>query len=365
MGRVPILVTTDAIGGVWTYAAEVAAGLAQRGFAPLLAVVGPPGSPAQHDAISTTPGVTVRDTGLPLDWTADGPDEIAAAAEALAVLAREIQACAVLLHAPALAAADYGQPVVAVHHSCQATWWQAVRPGEPMPPDFAWRARCVAEGLAAADLVLAPTAAHADAVAVAYDLSQPPRVVHNGRRHAANLAASRDTLFVLTAGRLWDEGKNLAALDAAAKHLCAPLLAAGPLHSPWGSASLANGKALGPMDAAGVRRWMARAPVFASMALYEPFGYCVLEAAQCGCALVLADTPGFRELWDGAAVFVPAHEPDAIAGSVNALLFDLGRMERLGKAARQRSARYGTGRMVRAMAGLIHDLAGTRRGAAA
>lgn len=365
MGRVPILVTTDAVGGVWTYAAELAAGLAQRGFAPLLAVVGPRASPTQRESLSAIPGVTVRDTDLPLDWTADHPGEIAAAADALASLARDIHAAVVLLHAPALAAADYGRPVVAVHHSCQATWWQAVRPDEPMPPDFAWRTRCVADGLDAADLVLAPTAAHAKAVAFAYGLRQLPRVVHNGRRQAANLAASRDSLFVLTAGRLWDEGKNLAALDAAAEHLCAPLLAAGPLHSPWGSVTLANGKALGPMDAAGIRRWMARAPVFSSTALYEPFGYCVLEAAQCGCALVLADTPGFRELWDGAAVFVPARDPDSIAEGLNALLFDPDRMERLGKAARQRSARYGTGRMVRDMAGLIHDLAGTRRGAAA
>lgn len=365
MGRVPLLVTTDAVGGVWTYAAELAAGLAQRGFAPLLAVVGPPASPAQRDTLSTVPGVTVRDTGLPLDWTADRPEEIAAAAEALAALAREIHAAAALLHAPALAAAAYGQPVVAVHHSCQATWWRAVRPGEPMPSDFAWRTRCVAAGLDAADLVIAPTVAHADAVAAAYGLRQPPRVVHNGRRQATNLAATRDSLFVLTAGRLWDDGKNLCALDAAAEHLCAPLLAAGPLHSPWGSVGLANGKALGPMDAAGIRRWMARAPVFASTALYEPFGYCVLEAAQCGCALVLADTPGFRELWDGAALFVPAREPEAIAERLNALLFDQDGIDRLGKAARQRAGRYSTARMARDMAGMIHELAGTRRGAAA
>ncbi len=48
----------------------------------------------------------------------------------------------------------------------------------------------------------------------------------------------------------------------------------------------------------------AAATVFASMARYEPFGLAVLEAAQAGMRLVLSDIPTFRELWDGAAIFV-------------------------------------------------------------
>ena len=178
------------------------------------------------------------------------------------------------------------------------------------------------------------------------------------RRVMAQLGA----LECLRSGVTFHDGT---ALDAAAADLRAPLLAAGPLDSPWGRVSLANGKALGPTDAAGVRRWMAAASVFASTALYEPFGYCVLEAAQCGCALVLSDTPGFRELWDGAALFVPAREPAAIAATLNALLADTARRESLGNAARQRAGRYGAGRMAREMATLIHGVAGTRRGAAA
>ena len=37
---------------------------------------------------------------------------------------------------------------------------------------------------------------------------------------------------------------------------------------------------------------------------FEPFGLAVLEAARAGCALVLSDIATFRELWDGAALFV-------------------------------------------------------------
>jgi glycosyltransferase involved in cell wall biosynthesis len=363
MAPVPLLMTTDAVGGVWTYATELAAGLARRGFAPVLAVVGPPASPVQRAGLGAD--VVLKDTGLPLDWTAGHSGEIRDAARALAALARDTGAAAVLTHAPAFAVADYGRPVVAVHHSCQATWWTAVRPGEPLPADFAWRTACVADGLATADAVVVPTAAHARAVAAAYGGIGPARVVHNGRSAAAGLAATRDDAFVLTAGRLWDEGKNLAALDAAAALLRAPLLAAGPLSSTWGAVPLVHGRALGPLDEAGLRHWMARAPVFASTAVYEPFGYCVLEAAQGGCALVLADTPGFRELWEGAAVYVPPRDPDAIAGALNALLADPPRAIRLGQAARQRAGRYTAVRLAKAMADILHGLIAGTRGAAA
>jgi hypothetical protein len=63
-----------------------------------------------------------------------------------------------------------------------------------------------------------------------------------------------------------------------------------------------------------------RSPVGPSV---EPFGLAVLEAAQAGCPLVLSDLPGFRELWDGAALFrrpveVPEgaqmRQGDALAG---------------------------------------------------
>jgi glycosyltransferase involved in cell wall biosynthesis len=38
----------------------------------------------------------------------------------------------------------------------------------------------------------------------------------------------------------------------------------------------------------------------------------VLEAAKSGCALLLSDIPTFRELWDGAALFVSPRDPNAL-----------------------------------------------------
>ena len=76
-----------------------------------------------------------------------------------------------------------------------------------------------------------------------------------------------------------------------------PVLAAGPTRGPDGQEiALEHVVALGALDGAALRRpAAARAAVFASLALYEPFGLAVLEAALAGCALVLsdiADLPG-------------------------------------------------------------------------
>ena len=55
------------------------------------------------------------------------------------------------------------------------------------------------------------------------------------------------------------------------------------------------------------------ASIFALPARYEPFGLSILEAALSGCALVLGDIPSLRELWAGAAVFVPPDDHKALS----------------------------------------------------
>jgi glycosyltransferase involved in cell wall biosynthesis len=85
---------------------------------------------------------------------------------------------------------------------------------------------------------------------------------------------------------------------------------------------------------------LSRQPIFVSAARYEPFGLAVLEAAQAGCALVLADIPTFRELWDGAAAFVPPDDEEAIASTVEHLVRDPDTRIRLGRAAKDWSEAY-------------------------
>lgn len=361
--RLRILLTTDAVGGVWTYSLDLARGLARLDIETVLAVMGPAPTAVQKRAACAIDGLRLVDAGQPLDWLAQDAGEIERASAAIASLAAEQSADLVQLHAPALAAGSaYPAPVLAVVHSCLATWWDQVQgPDVPMPPDFAWRTEAARAGLAAADLVVTPTAALGAMVQRCYGLAEAPQAVHNGRTPVAvGTQAPHD--FIFTSGRLWDRGKNLAALDAAAAHIGVPVHAAGPLAGPQGeTVAFEHLNSLGTLDEAGIARWLAARPVFASAALYEPFGLSVLEAAAAGCPLILADIPTFRELWEEVAVFVDPRDPVALARACNDLVADDFERAVRGRAAMDRAARFTPDAMAAQMASLYRRLLPTLR----
>ena len=109
---------------------------------------------------------------------------------------------------------------------------------------------------------------------------------------------------------------------------------------------------------AGMALAYAEASVFVSMARYEPFGLSVLEAALAGMRLVLADIPTFRELWTGAADFVPPGDVANFAAACNRLLREPDARRKSGDAARARARRYGMAGTTRNYLDLYRRLAG-------
>ena len=342
-----VLITTDAVGGVWRYSVELSRGLAARGCQVTLAAMGPTPSASQLAEVDEVAGVELVNTGLPLDWLAERPAELNHAARALTKLAASVDV--VLLHAPALmGTCPWPVPVAAMAHSCVGTWWDAVRGGR-VAPDYDWRARATSDGLRRADAIAVPSHAFAEALHRVHGVGGLT-VVYNGRDpvHLPGVPRSR---AVLTAGRLWDDAKNARMLDAVAARLSAPLRAAGPTEGPGGArVALQHTSLLGKLSDRAMGEALARASVFASAALYEPFGLAVLEAAQAGLALVLSDIPTFRELWDGAAVFVPPSDVDAWVAALEQML---AAPAAWANRARLRAARYGAAAMVDATAALL------------
>jgi glycosyltransferase involved in cell wall biosynthesis len=209
--------------------------------------------------------------------------------------------------------------------------------------------------LARASAIVAPSLAFAAETARIYDVEVT--TVHNGRQRAWTRELPQGD-FVFTAGRLWDEGKNVATLDAAAARLKVPMQAAGPTQGPNGAVfSPSRLQALGTLSTTRLAGLFAARPIYASAALYEPFGLSVLEAAQAGCALVLSDIPTHREIWGGAAIFVPAKDDAAFASAINDLMTDPDERQQLGQLARARSAHYTPRRLARGMAEIYARLA--------
>jgi glycosyltransferase involved in cell wall biosynthesis len=332
--------TTDAVGGVWTYASDLARGLCRLGCKVTLLVIGPPPSEEQSAALCGTEGLPVAVTDLALEWMDPAGEDVMRARDNLLSVAERLEPDVIHLNGYREASLDWKTPALVVAHSCVWSWWAACRGGMPDEQRWYLYAKAVAAGLASADVWVAPTAAIRDAVEALYSAPTRGRVIPNGIDLTE--PEKEKESFILAAGRLWDQAKNLAAIDAVAARLDWPVRAAGALDVPGVGAHPAfdHIECLGKLSRPQTIAWMRRAGIFVAPAVYEPFGLSILEAAACGCALVLADIPGLRELWAGAALFVDPRDQLALEHALQNVCRDGGLRTSLQQAARRRARRY-------------------------
>ncbi|WP_448202843.1 glycosyltransferase family 4 protein [Azospirillum sp. sgz302134] len=342
-----VLMTADAVGGVWDYALELARGFARMGTATDLAVMGPDDG---RKAAARIPGVTLHHQPFKLEWMADPAGDLdkdlRKAGDWLLDLEKRLRPDIVHVNGYAAAALPFRAPVLCVGHSCVLSWWRAVH-GEDAPAEWTGYAQRVADGLRLADLVAAPTQAMLDALVRHYGPLPRARVIPNGRDPQLYRPLPKQPI-ILAAGRVWDKAKNIGTLDGVAGRLPWSVFVAGSIDGPDGQPKpLRHARHLGQLPAEQLARWFGRASIFAHPARYEPFGLAPLEAALSGCALVLGDIPSLRELWDGAALFVDPDDRNALARTLAALADDPARVKALGTAARRRAHGYTAVRMVR------------------
>lgn len=355
-----ILMTTDTVGGVWTYCLELLRGLAPLDIHVTLATLGPPPRPRHLAALTGLDHVELAVHEGRLEWMPDyGDDDLARAGEWLLELEQRERPDLVHLDDYAHAALPWRAPAIVVGHSCVRSWWRAVH-GTDAPPEWDGYRRRVRAGLAAARAVVAPTAWMLGQLLSCYQLRFDGLVINNARR-AEDFRSAAKRPLVLGAGRLWDQAKNLATLDAAAKDLPWPVLVAGDVDDGHGRrASAAHAKLLGELAPRELAWWLAHASIFAHPARYEPFGLAALEAALSGCALVLGDIASLREIWGDAAIFVDPDDPDALAATLRALIDDPARRTTMATRAEARAQRYSIARMVAAYHGLYLEIARDR-----
>jgi glycogen synthase len=336
-----VLMTADAVGGVWRYAVDLGRELRDRGVHTTLAVMGPSPTAAQR-AEAADAHLDLVDRPCRLEWMDDPWADVESAGAWLLELEQQIEPALVHLNGYAHAALPWRSPVVVVAHSCVRTWWKAVRHEEP-PQTIDRYSAAVAAGLAAAHVVVAPTKAMGAALAAEYGIPSPVHVIPNGcRRPGADTDVWRDKAeMVLAAGRLWDEAKNISALCAIAESLPWPVYVAGDERRPDGRAcDLPRVHCLGRLAANDLASWYRRASIYALPARYEPFGLSVLEAAAAGCALVVGDIQSLRESWEGAALFVAPDDSAALSSAIRRLVERPGERAELARRAHARAAAF-------------------------
>ncbi len=331
--------TTDAVGGVWTYSLELARALLAEDVEIALAAMGPPPDLAQIDEARSIPNLTLYAGAYKLEWMEEPWDDVERAGEWLLSLAERERPDMVHLNGYAHASLEWNTPCLVVGHSCVLSWWEAVK-GEPAPQRWNRYRQAVTEGLRSADMVLAPTQAMLSALDHHYGPLWSAKVVPNCRRGTAYSTGPKEP-FIFTAGRAWDAAKNITALERVASRLHWPVYVAGDQEHPaGGSAALENVRKLGKLGPAAMPLWYARASIYALPARYEPFGLSALEAALSGCALVLGDISSLREVWDDAAIFVPPDDDEQLEQAMNGLIEDPVRLNEMSDRAWVRAKQY-------------------------
>jgi glycosyltransferase involved in cell wall biosynthesis len=359
-----VLMTADAMGGVWTFAVELCAALGARGLRTTLAVMGPPPSAAQRAEVRSIPGLSLASAPWQLEWMDDPWADVDGAAAWLLALEREARPEVIHLNGYAHGCVPFFAPVVVVGHSCVLSWFDQVK-GTAAPPLYDQYRRRAARGLRCAAAVVVPSTVMSIWLQRFYGPLRSCRVIYNAERPAPACPALKEP-FVLAAGRMWDEAKNLEALCSAAVQVRWPVKVAGEVRRRDGAVWEARGvDLLGPLPKHALLSTMTRASIFAAPALYEPFGLAVLEAAMAGCALVLADIPSFRELWDGCADFVDPRDPASLAAGLDRLIADPLRRAAFAARARVRAAQFSVARMADTYLDTYRSAGRDPRGAAA
>ena len=342
-----VLMTADTVGGVWTYALDLSRALSERGIEVALATMGEPLSEAQRETVERIPRLRLFESTFRLEWMEEPWRDVQKASEWLLRLESRICPDVVHLNGYAHAALPWRAPKLVVAHSCVLSWWAAVK-GEPAPESWDRYRTAVRAGLAAADLVVAPSSAMLTALGEHYGPLPHSRVIENGRDgrlFPASHAPKEEMVFA--AGRLWDEAKNLAALERVAPEIPWPIYVAGDSQHPGGGEIRPhNTRLLGRLSPRALAAWLGRAAIYALPARYEPFGLSALEAALAGCVLVLGDIPSLREIWRNRAVFVPPDDPAALRTALLSLIENPDRRNALAAGARARGLELTPERML-------------------
>jgi glycosyltransferase involved in cell wall biosynthesis len=351
-GRLPqkVLMTTDTVGGIWTYALDLSRALSERGIEVALATLGAPLSEAQRETVERIPRLRLFESTFRLEWTEEPWRDLRKAGEWLLRLEGRISPDVVHLNSYALASLPWSAPKLVAAHGCALALRAAVE-GEPAAPGAVGSEDCeryrneVKAGLAAADSVVAATSARLADLAEHYGPLAQARVIPHGRDGRLFRPAPKEEM-VFAAGRLWDEAQNLVALERVAPQIPWPIYVAGESQQDGGEIRPHTTRLLGRLSPRASAAWLGRAAIYALPARYEPFGIAALEAALAGCVLVLGDIPSLREVWRNRAVFVAPDDPAALRTALLSLIENPERRNALAAAARARALELTPERML-------------------
>jgi len=336
-----VLMTADSVGPQWNQTLDLSRALATHGVEVVLLSLGRRLTQEQHRAAWSIPSLSVYEEPLRAEWMEDPWSDVRRAGEVLLQLEERYRPDVVHLNAAANAVLPFRAPVIVHAQVCALAYWRAVY-GSASPGHLEVYRERVGAGLRRADMVVASTASGLRELAAEYGPFRDARVIFPGCDPESYVPDVKEEL-VFSAGRLWDPGRNLGALAGVSEAIPWPIyLADDEQRAPASTSTvrLLNPGGMrnqGKLSRAALASWFGRAAIYVQPGRYEPSGLAVLEAACSGCALVLADIPSLRELWEDVAVFVAPDDHAQLRAALQTLIHERSSREALAHAAYERA----------------------------
>lgn len=355
-----ILLTTDTIGGVWTFTRELAQELLFQGHQVALVSFGRPPAPEQADwsrsmAHSYPEAFSYESSAAPLEWMDENERAYDEGAEVLLQAIVEFRPDIIHSNQFCFGSLPADTPIVVTAHSDVLSWAAASLPKrlDPSP----WLSRYIdlaQQGLDRCRALTAPSEWMLEALGANFLIHPPARVIPNGRTLPPNQTTRGRKLQAVTAGRLWDRAKNIGLLAAFKSPI--PVLIAGEIgHGrPEVSDLSSRAKLIGPLCEPTLHQVFRASSIYLAPSLYEPFGLAALEAALCGCAVVANDIASLREVWDDAALYFG--NEDELKALLDALVADQTFLAEARRRSYRRARQFSARRMADAYLALYQDL---------
>lgn len=309
-----VLISTDNIGGVWTYTLNLAEGLRNRGVDVFIAVTGNVLTPEQQYMIKSFSYEVIPTRQ---EWMSNPWEDIDKTIIRLNVLSRLVHPDVIHLNSFSYNSQEWKKPVIVVAHSCVLSWWNEVLNESP-PSEWNRYIDKVSFGINNADIVVAPSYTMLNYVKKFY-APAVATVIYNGL-NPEDYQTSEKENFVFSMGRLWDKAKNIRLIIDAAENIDSEIYIAGDRADEMNTAIPSNIHFTGYLNPPQVRDYLSKAAIYALPVKYEPFGYTFLEAAMSGCALVTGDIQSMREIWSDGAIYSKTDDGRMLACCINMLL---------------------------------------------
>jgi glycogen(starch) synthase len=318
--------------GSWTYTRELVTGLLTRGIRVTLVSFGEIPLPSQTSWMDLLHDLDYRPTAFRLEWMHEAPQAFPESSQYLTELIHEVQPDLLHLHQFCHGNLPVDTPRIVMAHGDLISWNLAVQGCTPRyTPWLKWYRETIMRGIAAADVVVAPSASMLDSIRATYARPRREAVIYPGRNPIFfNPYINKDE-SVLSVGRLLDAGKQVFLLTQHAQPFSVWIVGSEqtvpvppiPIRTDVKVSTDTSSVAIrGPQTEAQLRALYSRAAVYAATARYEPVGIAPLDAAFSRCAIVANDIPSFREVWADDALYFRTNDASSLAATLRRLEAD-------------------------------------------